>query len=149
MKSATGRPQPACRHKAIVGMKRMGALDCLHDVTKYVLCFCFVHVQHSVCHEPFSVLINIYIYVCMYVCIYVCMYVCMYVYTHIIFVIYISYILYIANVIHKVQLTLLTYSNLLNSPYLINNYISLPFPYCIPLPFSKLCFPQPPKKKGY
>ena len=80
---------------------------------------------------------------------YMYIYVYIYIYTHIIFVIYISYILYIANVIHKVYLTLLTYSNLLNSPYLINNYISLPFPYCIPLPFSKLCFPQPPKKKGY
>ena len=35
---ATGRPYPTCRHKAIVVMRRMGALDCLHDVTIYVLC---------------------------------------------------------------------------------------------------------------
>ena len=36
----------------------MGALDCLHDVTIYALCFVFV--EQSVCHEPISVLINIY-----------------------------------------------------------------------------------------
>ena len=36
--TATGRPYPACRHKAIVVMKRMDALDCLHGVTIYVLC---------------------------------------------------------------------------------------------------------------
>ena len=28
--------------------------------------FCFVHVEHSVCHEPISVLIKIYIYI--YIC---------------------------------------------------------------------------------
>ena len=39
-------------------MRRMGALDCLHDVTIYALCFVFV--EQSVCHEPISVLINIY-----------------------------------------------------------------------------------------
>ena len=26
------------RHKAIVAMRRIGALDCLHDYTIYVLC---------------------------------------------------------------------------------------------------------------
>ena len=34
--SATGYLKPACCHKAIVVM-RMGALDCLHDFTVYVL----------------------------------------------------------------------------------------------------------------
>ena len=33
---------------------RMGALDCLHDLTIYVLCFVFV--EQSVCCEPISVL---------------------------------------------------------------------------------------------
>ena len=37
---------------------RMGALDFLHDLTIYVLCFVFV--EQSVFHEPISVLINIY-----------------------------------------------------------------------------------------
>ena len=36
--SATGRPQLTCRHKAIVVMRRMDALDCLHGSTIYVLC---------------------------------------------------------------------------------------------------------------
>ena len=34
---ATGGPQPAYRHKAIVVMRRMGALDCLRDFTIHVL----------------------------------------------------------------------------------------------------------------
>ena len=54
-----GRPQPACRHKAIVVMRRMGALDCLHDVTIYV-----------------------YIYICIYICMYVCMYIYIYTQTY-------------------------------------------------------------------
>ena len=36
---ATGCQQPACCHKAIVVMRMMGALHCLHGVTIYVLCF--------------------------------------------------------------------------------------------------------------
>ena len=36
----------------------MGGLDCLHDVTIHAPCFVFV--DQSVCHEPISVLINIY-----------------------------------------------------------------------------------------
>ena len=41
----------------------MGALDCLHDVTIYLYyALCFVLIEHSVCHEPNSVLINVYIY---------------------------------------------------------------------------------------
>ena len=43
--------RPACRHKAIVVMKRMGELDCLHDVTRYLYyALCFMVVEHSVCH---------------------------------------------------------------------------------------------------
>ena len=46
---------------AIVVMRRMGALDCLHDVTIYVYyALCFMLVEHSVCHEPISVLINLF-----------------------------------------------------------------------------------------
>ena len=48
----------------------MGALDCLHDVTIYVYyALCFMFVEHSVRHEPISVLINVcislYIYIYM------------------------------------------------------------------------------------
>ena len=39
-------------------MRRMGALECLHNFTVYALCFVFV--EQSVCHEPIAVLINIY-----------------------------------------------------------------------------------------
>ena len=52
----------ALRRHAAYGrpvMRRMGALDCLHDVTMYYA-LCFVHVEHSVCHEPISV----YLYTC-------------------------------------------------------------------------------------
>ena len=41
----------------------MGALDCLHDVTIYIYMYyalCFVLVEHSVCHELISVLINVF-----------------------------------------------------------------------------------------
>ena len=42
----------------------MGALDCLHDVTIYLYyALCFMLIEHSVCHEPNSVLINVYIYI--------------------------------------------------------------------------------------
>ena len=52
----------SCRHKAIVVMRRMGALDCLHDVTVYLYyAFCFMLIEHSVCHEPISVLINVFV----------------------------------------------------------------------------------------
>ena len=45
-------------------MRRMGALDCLHDVTIYLYyALCFTLVEHSVCHEPVSVFINVYIYI--------------------------------------------------------------------------------------
>ena len=40
-------------------MRRMDALDCVHDVTLMYYALCFVHVDHSVCHELVSVLINI------------------------------------------------------------------------------------------
>ena len=51
----------ACRHKAIVVIRRMDALDCLHDVTIYLYyALCFMLIEHSVCHEPISVLINIF-----------------------------------------------------------------------------------------
>ena len=67
----TGRPQPTCCHKAIVAMRRMGVLDCLHGATIYIYinintytymyyALCFVYIEHSVCHEPISVLINIF-----------------------------------------------------------------------------------------
>ena len=47
--------------KAIVVMRRMGALDCLHDLTLYLYyALCFMLVEHSVCHEPISVLINVF-----------------------------------------------------------------------------------------
>ena len=53
--------EPACRHKAIVVMRRMGALDCLHDVTIYLYyALCFMLIEHSVCHEPIFVLINVF-----------------------------------------------------------------------------------------
>ena len=45
--------------QATVVMRRMGALDILHDVTIYLYyALCFMLVEHSVCHEPISVLIN-------------------------------------------------------------------------------------------
>ena len=44
-----------------VVMRRMGALDCLHDVTIYLYyALCFMLVEQSVCHEPISVLINVF-----------------------------------------------------------------------------------------
>ena len=49
-----------CCHKAIVVIRRMGALDCLHDFTSdmyYAPCFALA--EHSVCHEPSSALINV------------------------------------------------------------------------------------------
>ena len=52
----------------IVVMRRMGALDCLHDVTIYLYyALCFMLIEHSVCHEPIFVLINIYIYIYIYI----------------------------------------------------------------------------------
>ena len=39
----------------------MGALDCFRGVTMYVYyALCFMLVEHSVCHEPISVLINVF-----------------------------------------------------------------------------------------
>ena len=36
-------------------------LDCLHDVIIYLYyALCFMLVEHSVCHEPISVLINVF-----------------------------------------------------------------------------------------
>ena len=52
-----------CRHKAIVVMRRMDAMDCFHDFTMY-FAPCFVLVEHSVYHESISVLINVYIIIC-------------------------------------------------------------------------------------
>ena len=54
---------PPHHHNAILVMRRMGELDCLHDVTIYLYdALCFMLIEHSVCHEPISVLINVYIY---------------------------------------------------------------------------------------
>ena len=76
----------ALRRHAAYGrpvMRRMGALDCLHDVTMYYA-LCFVHVEHSVCHEPISVLLNTYMYTYIYIYIYnIYMYVYMYIYIYI------------------------------------------------------------------
>ena len=37
------------------------ALDCLHDVTIYLYyALCFMLIEHSVCHEPIFVLINVF-----------------------------------------------------------------------------------------
>ena len=44
MNSATGRPLPACRHRAIVVMTRMGALGCLHDVTILLYLYIYIHI---------------------------------------------------------------------------------------------------------
>ena len=41
-------------------MRSMGALDYLHDVTIYLYnAICFMLVEHSACHEPIPVLINV------------------------------------------------------------------------------------------
>ena len=41
-------------------MRSMGTLDCLHDVTISLYnALCFMLVEHSACHEPISVLINV------------------------------------------------------------------------------------------
>ena len=49
-------PQSYC------GDEEDGALDCLHDVTVYLYyAFCFMLIEHSVCHEPISVLINVFV----------------------------------------------------------------------------------------
>ena len=51
----------SCDQKAIVMMRRMGALDCFHDVTLYFYyALCFMLFEHSVCHEPISLLINVF-----------------------------------------------------------------------------------------
>ena len=43
-----------------VVMRRMGALDCLHDVTIYLYyALCFMLIEHFFCHEPISLLINV------------------------------------------------------------------------------------------
>ena len=47
----------ACCHKAIIVVRRMGVLDCLHD---FNICS-FVLVEHSVCHETIPLLIYIYL----------------------------------------------------------------------------------------
>ena len=62
MRPSSSSPQCLCGDKqAIVVMRRMGALDCLHDVTIYLYyALCFMLVEHSVCHEPISVLINVF-----------------------------------------------------------------------------------------
>ena len=49
-------------------MRRVGALDCLHDVTIYLYyALCFMLVEHSVCNEAISVLINVYIHIYIYI----------------------------------------------------------------------------------
>ena len=54
----------------------MGALDCLHDATLYLYyALCFMLVEHSVCHEPISVLINVYIYIYIYIYMYIYIYI--------------------------------------------------------------------------
>ena len=50
---------PPHHHNGIVATCRL--LDCLHDVTLYLYyALCFMLVEHSVCHEPISVLINVF-----------------------------------------------------------------------------------------
>ena len=45
---------------ATVVIRRMGALDCLHDFTIYVYALSLVLVEHSVRHQPIFVLINVF-----------------------------------------------------------------------------------------
>ena len=46
----------------------MDSLDCLHDVPIYLYyALCFMLIEHSVSHEPISVLINMYIYIYIYI----------------------------------------------------------------------------------
>ena len=110
-----GRPQPACRHKAIVVMRRMGALDCLHDVT---------------------------IYVYIYICIYICMYVCIYIYIHkhidsillqiryrdVMNIIYVCYINVLYNIFHSIIYVF--YVFLCINKVLIFKFLFLLFPCC-------------------
>ena len=47
MNSVTVHRKRACRHKAIVVMRMISSLDCLHDVTSVthaVLCFTCLHI---------------------------------------------------------------------------------------------------------
>ena len=67
MKSIQGAHPPhhhnvvvvTCRLWTVSGRVHV-ALDWVHDVTIYVLCSLLVHVEHSVCHETISILINIF-----------------------------------------------------------------------------------------
>ena len=78
-----------------VVMRRMGTLDCLHDGTIYLYyALCFMLVEHSACHEPISVLINVCIYIYIYIYIYI-LYIYIYIY------IYIYVYLYISDDLHK------------------------------------------------
>ena len=57
------------------------ALDCLHDVTIYLYyALCFMLIEHSVCHEPIFVLINVYIYIYIHIYTYIC--ICIYIYIY-------------------------------------------------------------------
>ena len=50
-----------CRLWTASGGVHVLLLDCLHDVTVYLYyVLCFMLVEHSVCHEPISVLINVF-----------------------------------------------------------------------------------------
>ena len=65
-------------------MRKMSVLDCLHDITICVYyALCFMLVEHSVCHEPISVLINIYIYIYIYIHIPIYIYLHIYIYIYI------------------------------------------------------------------
>ena len=56
--SATTRPQQTCRHKSIVVMRRMGALDCFHDVAIYMYIYIY---------KKYNMYIYKYIYIYFYV----------------------------------------------------------------------------------
>ena len=66
LSQSNGHPQPASCNKAIVVMRRMGALDCLHDVTMYVghsnAIFQLYFTQcYTVKTELFSTFLDIYV----------------------------------------------------------------------------------------
>ena len=54
---------PPHHHNGFVATCRLWTAsgDCLHDVTIYLYyALCFMLIEHSVCHEPIFVLINVF-----------------------------------------------------------------------------------------
>ena len=139
---AIGLPQSACRHKAIVVMKRMSTLDCLHDFNVYVLrfllcafwvlcvswtnfCFnwciyalCLMLVEHFVVSQTNNVwtpsqTVHRSIYLSIYLYIYIYIYIYIFIYTYYIYI-YIYIYIYTYTTSHKLSNVIFSFMLMIN-----------------------------------